>query len=278
MSNSDNRYHRIIRPPGKGINLNIPEIWFYRELLFYLAWREVKIRYKQTIMGAGWAILQPSFSMIVFTLFFGKLAKMPSDGIPYPLFSYAGLILWIYFSSTLTHGSTSMVNNAQMLTKVYFPRIFFPSAPALSGIFDYFISLIVLFILMMYYGFIPSYTILILPIVLIGTILCATGLGCILSSICVKYRDVQFALPFFIQLAMFICPVIYPVSIAPQNVQWVLYLNPMTGFLNAHRACLLGLDSFDLFGLIIAIIISILIFVIGVVYLKKTEHYFADLI
>lgn len=271
-------YHRFIRPPGNGINLNLPELWAYRELLFFLAWKEVKIRYKQTAMGAGWAILQPLFTMVIFTLLFGRLAKMPSDGIPYPLFSYAGLILWIFFSGALTHASTSLVSNAQMLSKVYFPRIFFPTAPVISGLLDYIIALLVLFALMAWYGFIPPLMIIILPGIITGTILFATGLGCIFSSVCVKYRDVQFALPFFIQLAMFGSPVIYPISIVPENLRWLLYLNPMTGFLDAHRACLLGHVPPDLSGLIIAFLIGFLVFIIGVVYLKKTEYYFADLI
>jgi len=278
MTESISKYHRIIRPPGKGLNLNLPELWAYRELLFYLAWREVKIRYKQTAMGAGWAVLQPLFTMIVFTLLFGRLAKMPSDGIPYSLFSYSGLILWIYFSGSLTHASTSLVSNAHMLTKVYFPRIFFPSAPAISGLLDYVIALVVLFFLMAWYHFIPSLSVVILPLIIVGTLLFSTGLGCILSSVCVKYRDVQFALPFFIQLGMFASPVIYPVSIVPENLQWILYLNPMTGYLNAHRACLLGHMSLDWLGLGVALGLSILVFVLGVVYLKKTEYYFADLI
>ncbi|PWR72862.1 ABC transporter permease [Methanospirillum lacunae] len=275
---NDHPHHRFIRPPGKGININVPELWAYRELLFYLAWREVKIRYKQTAMGAGWAVLQPLFTMIIFTLLFGRLAKMPSDGVPYPLFSFTGLILWIFFSNALSHASTSMVDNAQMLSKVYFPRIFFPAAPVISGLLDYFISLLVLFALMVIYGFAPSVGILLLPVILGGTILFAIGLGCILSSVCVKYRDVQFALPFFIQLAMFASPVIYPVSMVPDNLQWLLYLNPMTGLLDLHRSVLLGHMAPDLNGFIVAIGISILVFVLGVVYLKKTEYYFADLI
>ncbi|NLV26835.1 MAG: ABC transporter permease [Methanomicrobiales archaeon] len=272
------RHHRIIRPPGKGINLNLPELWAYRELLFYLAWREVKIRYKQTVMGAGWAILQPLFTMIIFTLLFGRLAKMPSDGIPYPLFSYAGLILWIFFSGALSHASTSLVSHAHMLTKVYFPRIFFPAAPSISGLLDYVIALVVLFFLMGWYGFIPPLFIFLLPVIVLGTMLFATGLGCFLSSVCVKYRDVQFALPFFIQLAMFASPVIYPVSIVPEHLQWLLYMNPMTGFLDAHRSCLLGHVPLDWAGLIVSFGISIMVFILGVIYLKKTEYYFADLI
>lgn len=196
---------RVIRPPGRGINLNLPELWTYRELLFYLAWREVKIRYKQTMMGAGWAVMQPLFTMIIFTLLFGNLAKMPSDGIPYPLFSYSGLILWVFFSGALTQASTSLVSNAQMLTKVYFPRIFFPSAPAISGLLDYSIALLVLFVLMAWYVYIPSFAVVLLPIIIFGTILLAIGLGCILSSVCVKYRDVQFALPFFLKFSISYC-------------------------------------------------------------------------
>lgn len=229
-------------------------------------------------MGAGWAILQPLFTMIIFTLLFGRLAKMPSDGVPYPLFSYAGLILWIFFSGALTHSSTSLVNNSQMLSKVYFPRIFFPIAPTISGLLDYIIALLVLFPLMGWYGFIPPIYLLLFPLIVFGTMLFATGLGCVLSSICVKYRDVQFALPFFIQLAMFASPVIYPVSIVPENLQWLLYINPMTGFLDAHRVCLLGHASFDWVGLMVAFVVSILMFIVGVIYLKKTEYYFADLI
>jgi len=272
------KHHRIIRPPGKGLNINLQELWAYRELLFYLAWREVKIRYKQTAMGAGWAVLQPLFTMIIFTLLFGRLARMPSDGIPYSLFSYSGLILWIYFSSALSNASTSLVRNAHMLTKVYFPRIFFPSAPALSGLLDYIIALVVLFFLMAWFHFIPPTLFAVLPVIILGTLLLSTGLGCILSSICVKFRDVQFALPFFIQLGMFASPVIYPVSIVPENLQWVLYLNPMTGFLNAHRACLLGHVPLDWVGLGVSLGLSLFIFIVGVIYLKKTEYYFADLI
>jgi len=229
-------------------------------------------------MGASWALLQPFFTMIVFTLIFGRLAKMPSEGIPYPIFSYSGLLIWTYFSNALTQSSNSLVANANLLSKVYMPRIFIPTAPCLAGIVDYGIATIILALMMVYYEVVPNIAILLLPVIVLMTCLLAAGMGYWLSSICVKYRDVKYILPFFVQLMMFVSPVIYPADIVGKNMQWLLYLNPLTGIINAHRACILGHASMDFVGLEISAVLTIVIFVSGILYLKHTEKFFADLV
>ena len=271
-------YELVIRPKYGLLDVNWQELKEYRELLFFLALREIKIRYKQTVMGASWALLQPFFTMIVFTLIFSRLAQMPSDGVPYPIFSYSGLLLWTYFSNALSQSSNSLVDNAPLLSKVYMPRIFIPTAPCLSGIVDYGIAMSILVVMMVYYRFMPGITILLLPFIILLTFLLASGVGYWLSSICVKYRDVKFILPFFIQLLLFVSPVIYPANIVGENLQWLLYLNPMTGLIGAHRACLLGHIPVDYVGLGISAVLTIVIFVSGILYLRSTEKYFADLI
>ncbi|HWQ44433.1 MAG TPA: ABC transporter permease [Methanosarcina barkeri] len=271
-------YELTIRPKYGLLDLNWRELKEYRELLFFLALREIKIRYKQTILGASWALLQPFFTMIVFTLIFSRLAQMPSDGVPYPIFSYSGLLLWTYFSNALSQSSNSLVDNAPLLSKVYMPRIFIPTAPCLSGLVDYGIAMSILVVMMIYYRFVPGITILLLPFIVLMTFLLASGIGYWLSSICVKYRDVKFVLPFFIQLLLFVSPVIYPANIVGENLRWLLYLNPMTGLIGAHRACLLGHIPVDFVGLGISAMLTIVIFVSGILYLKRTEKYFADLI
>jgi len=278
MMDKQSSYELVIKPQYGFININWQEIIEYKELLYFLALREIKIRYKQTVMGAGWAVLQPFFTMIVFTLIFGGLAQMPSDGIPYPIFSYSGLLLWTYFSNSLTQSSNSLVGNASLLSKVYLPRLFIPTAPCIAGIVDYLIAISILILMMIYYVFIPNITILLLPAIVFLTFLLACGLGYWLSSICVKYRDVKFVMPFFIQLLMFVSPVIYPADIVGGNLRWLLDLNPMTGLINAHRACLLGHMPIDWYGLGISTILTFVLFITGVLYLKNTEKYFADLV
>lgn len=278
MNEHATHYELVIRPKYGLLDLNWRELKEYRELLFFLALREIKIRYKQTILGASWALLQPFFTMIVFTLIFSRLAQMPSDGVPYPIFSYSGLLLWTYFSNALSQSSNSLVDNAPLLSKVYMPRIFIPTAPCLSGLVDYGIAMSILVVMMIYYRFVPGITILLLPFIVLMTILLASGIGYWLSSICVKYRDVKFVLPFFIQLLLFVSPVIYPANIVGENLRWLLYLNPMTGLIGAHRACLLGHIPVDFVGLSISAVLTAVIFLSGILYLKSTEKYFADLI
>jgi lipopolysaccharide transport system permease protein len=278
MTDDQPNYELVIKPHYGFLNINWQELLEYRELLFFLALREIKIRYKQTIMGAGWAVLQPFFTMIVFTLIFAGLASMPSEGIPYPIFSYSGLLLWTYFSVALTQAGNSLVTNAPLLSKVYMPRLFIPTAPCVAGVVDYIIALSILALMMVYYMFVPNLTILLLPAILFVTFLLASGLGFWLSSICVKYRDVKFVLPFFIQLLLFVSPVIYPAEIVGENLRWLLYLNPLTGLINAHRACLLGYMPIDWYGLGIAVALTLVLFITGILYLKRTEKYFADLV
>ena len=278
MTLNKTEYELIIKPRKGIFSIDLCELLLYKELLFFLALREIKIRYKQTVMGASWAVLQPLFTMVVFTLIFGYLAKMPSEGIPYPIFSYSGVLLWIYFSNSVSGSATSLVGNSNLITKIYFPRLFIPTSSCLSGLVDYVIALVILVLLMVYYNFIPNLSIVLLPFLVFITFVLASGIGYWLSSICVKYRDVQFILPFFIQLLMFTTPVIYPSSIVGDKYQWVLYLNPMTGLIEAHRACLLGHMSVNYWGLGISVVISVLLFLSGVMYLKNTEKYFADLV
>ena len=278
MTEPTSDFELIIRPKYGLLDLNWRELKEYHELLFFLALREIKIRYKQTVMGASWAVLQPLFTMIVFTLIIGGLAQMPSEGIPYALFSYSGLLLWIYFQNALTNAGNSLVGNAPLLSKVYMPRIFIPTAPCLAGLADYGIAMTILAAMMVYYQFVPTAAVLLLPAIVFLTLLLAAGVGYWLSSISVKYRDVQFALPFFIQLLMFVSPVIYPTDILSGNLQWLLSLNPLTGLINAHRAVLLGHVPVDYVGLGMSAVITIVIFASGVLYLRKTEKYFADLV
>jgi len=278
MTEPTSDFELIIRPKYGLLDLNWRELKEYHELLFFLALREIKIRYKQTVMGASWAVLKPLFTMVVFTLIFGGLAQMPSEGIPYALFSYSGLLLWIYFQNALTNAGNSLVGNAPLLSKVYMPRIFIPTAPCLAGLADYGIAMTILAVMMVYYQFVPTAAVLLLPAIVFLTLLLAAGVGYWLSSISVKYRDVQFALPFFIQLLMFVSPVIYPTDILSGNLQWLLSLNPLTGLINAHRAVLLGHVPVDYAGLGISAVITIVIFASGVLYLRRTEKYFADLV
>jgi lipopolysaccharide transport system permease protein len=278
MTEHTSDFELVIRPKYGLLDINWKELKEYHELLFFLALREIKIRYKQTVMGASWAVLQPLFTMVVFTLIFGGLAQMPSEGIPYALFSYSGLLLWTYFQNALSLSGNSLVGNAQLLSKVYMPRIFIPTAPCLAGIVDYGIAMTILAAMMVYYQFVPTAAILLLPVIVLLTLLLAAGTGYWLSAICVKYRDVKFVLPFFIQLLMFVSPVIYPTDIVGGNLQWLLSLNPLTGLLNAHRAVLLGHVPVDYVGLAISAVITIVIFISGVLYLRRTEKYFADLV
>ncbi len=278
MTEHVTNYKITISPKYGLLDINWQELKEYRELLFFLALREIKVRYKQTLMGASWTVLQPFFSMVIFTLIFGRLAQMPSEGIPYPLFSYSGLLIWTYFSNALSQSSNSLIGNVNLLSKVYMPRIFIPTAPCLAGIIDYGIALSILVVMMVYYRFVPNTTIFLLPVVMVLTFLLASGMGYWLSSVCVKFRDVKFILPFFIQMLMFISPVIYPTDIISEKFQWFLYLNPLTGIIDAHRACILGYTTVDFTGLSISAVMTILIFLSGILYLKHTEKYFADLI
>lgn len=253
------------------------EIYKYRELLLTFVRRDLKVRYRQTIIGGLWAILQPLTTMVIFSFFFGYLAKIPSDGVPYPVFSYSGLILWLYFANALSAASASVVGSAGILTKVYFPRIIVPLAASITGVVDYCIALVILFVLMLFFHITPTANIIFLPLLVFLTWFLAAGIGFWLSAINVKYRDVAFIMPFFIQLFMYMTPVIYPVSIAP-NFKDVLALNPMTGIIEAHRAIILGTKSVNYWNLIFSIVITLIIFISGSIYFRSVERKFADIV
>ncbi len=268
----------VIEPKKGWIPFDLKEIWKYRELFYFLTKRDIKVRYKQTVLGGLWAIIQPVFTMIVFTLFFGRLAKMPSDGIPYPIFVYAGLLPWTYFANALSASGNSLVGSANLITKVYFPRLIIPASSSLAGLLDFFIAMLVIGVLMIYYQFLPGFGILLFPFLVALTFLCAVGVGLWLSALNVEYRDIRYAIPFLIQIWMFVSPVIYPVSMVSKKYQWLLALNPMGGVIKAYRACLLGHLPIDWFLLGISAAIILIIFFSGMYYFRRMEKTFADVV
>jgi lipopolysaccharide transport system permease protein len=268
----------VIRPPKGWIPVNLRELWAYRELLYFFTWRDLKVRYKQTLFGFAWAIIQPVFMMIVFSLFFGALAKIPSEGIPYPLFSYAAVLPWTLFSEGLTRSSNSLVQDANLLQKVYFPRLLMPLSGVLSPVVDFAIAFVVLIALMLYFGYYPSVMmLLILPFLLLELML-ATGIGMWLSAINVEYRDVRYAIPFLIQLGLFASPVVYPVTFVPERFQ-VVYglLNPMAGIIEGFRWAILGTKP-PSYLLIASVAIIIVILISGAFYFRRRERAFADVV
>jgi lipopolysaccharide transport system permease protein len=268
-----------IKPKTKWWQIDFAEIWRFRDLAYFLAWRDFKVKYKQTVIGIMWVVFQPLATMIIFTVFFGGLAKIPSDNIPYPIFVYTGLLFWTLFSNSLSNASNSFVGNEGIVTKIYFPKIILPIASITTNLVDFAISAAILVIMMFVYNYSPSLTgILILPILVIMTLLSTLGIGLLFASLNVKYRDVRYILPFFVQLLIFITPVIYPVSlVSPQN-RWILGLNPMAGVIDAARAGLLNNQPIDWTLLGISAISMFVYFVIGFIYFRKVEKYFADVI
>jgi len=268
----------IIEPKKGWVPVDLREIWDYRELLYFLTKRDIKVRYKQTILGGLWAVIQPAFTMIVFTLFFGRLARVPSDGLPYPIFVYAGLLPWTYFANAVSTSGNSLVGSANLITKVYFPRLMVPASAALAGLLDFFIALFVLAVLMVYYQFLPGAGILLFPFLVALTFLCAVGVGLWLSALNVQYRDIRYAIPFLIQIWMFLSPVIYPVSLLKDKYQWLLALNPMGGVIHAYRASLLGHQAIDWPLLALSALIIIVLFLGGLYYFRRMEKVFADVV
>ncbi len=267
-----------IEPPKKFANINFSELWRFRELLYIFVWRDIKVRYKQTAVGVAWAVFQPLFTMLIFTIFFGRLAKVPSDGVPYPIFVYCGLLLWNYFSVALTNASDSMIINENIIKKVYFPRLLLPFSTAITPIIDFAVSLIILFILMAFYHFTPHILgIILIPFLLLISLISASGLGILLASINVKYRDVRYALPFFIQMLLFITPVIYPVSMIPAKFQWIILLNPMSGVITTARNAFLH-GTFNWHLPAISLGIGLVLLIVGISYFRKTERFFADIL
>jgi lipopolysaccharide transport system permease protein len=266
-----------IKPSSKWVALNLRDLWTYRELLCFLIWRDVKVRYKQTVLGALWAVIQPLFAMLVFTLFFGKLAGVPSDGVPYPLFAYAGLLPWTYFSNAVTSSGNSLVGNSNLITKVYFPRMIIPGAAVAAGLVDFAIAFALLAGLMIYYGVAVTWSIAMVPALVILTALLALGVGMWTSALNVKYRDVRYALPFLIQLWMFATPIIYPSSIVPAKWRWALALNPLVGIIEGYRASLFGRE-FDWVALGLSSLVTLALLVYSAYAFRRMEKSFADIV
>jgi lipopolysaccharide transport system permease protein len=268
----------VVSSKKKAFSLGLSDLWAYRELLYFLTWKDIKIRYKQTVIGAGWAIIQPLITMVVFTLIFGGLAKIPSGGMPYAIFVYPTLILWIYFSSAVTNSTNSLVLNSNLLSKVYFPRILVPMSACVVGLVDYAIAAVILIGLMAYFQVAPTIWIVLVLLPLVATVILASGLGFWLSAISVKYRDVQHVVPFFVQILMFASPVLYAGDFVPQQYSFLFNLNPLAGIMTAQRAMILGNASIDWFYFGLSFIISFFIFITGMLYFKKHERTMADVI
>ena len=266
-----------IRAGGRIAPIDLKSLWDYRELLYFLTWRDVKVRYKQTALGAAWAIIQPLFTMIIFTIFFGNLAKVPSDGIPYPIFAYAALLPWTFFSNAITSSGNSLVGSAHLITKVYFPRMIIPGAAVAAGLIDLMIALGILIILMIYYGVGATWNLLMLPALIILTTLLAIGVGMWTSALNVKYRDIRYALPFAIQLTMFATPIIYPVSLIPERWRWAFNLNPLTGIIEGFRASFFG-RPFDWTALAFSAAITFALLIYAAYHFKRMERTFADIV
>ncbi|OGH84938.1 MAG: phosphate ABC transporter permease [Candidatus Magasanikbacteria bacterium RIFOXYC12_FULL_33_11] len=269
----------IIKPKNKWWQLDLKEIWQFRDLFYFFTWRDLKVKYKQTVVGVAWAIFQPFITMVIFSIFFGNLAKMPSDGIPYPIFVYTGLLFWLLFSSGLSSVSGVFIANEKIVTKIYFPRIILPISSIITNIVDFFIASVVLIGMMVYYQYAPSIVglLLVLPLILMS-VFSVLGVGLFFGALNVKYRDVRFVLPFFIQILMFVTPVIYPVSVAPEKYKWLLGINPMSGIIDTARSGLLGIGNIDWTLLGVSAISMCLYCFIGFFYFKKVERYFADVI
>lgn len=267
----------VIDSNNRWFNLNIKEIFHYRDLFYVLTLRDIKVRYKQTVLGAAWAVVQPLFTMLVFALFFGKFVGVPSDNVPYPIFAYSGLLPWTFFSNAVTNSGNSLVGSSNLITKVYFPRMIIPMAAVGSGIIDFIIAFFLLVALMIYYGVSLSINLLIFPFLIFLTALLATGIGTWMSALNVKYRDIRYALPFVIQLLMFASPVIYPLSVVPEKWRWVMVFNPLVGQIEAYRSAVFG-KPFDWFSLGISAATTLAILVYAAYTFHKLESSFADVI
>lgn len=268
----------VISPSRGWISLKLSELWEYRELLYFLTWRDIKVRYKQTAIGAAWAIIQPFFAMVVFSIFFGQLAKIPSDGIPYPIFTYCALLPWQLFAHALNESSNSLVTNQGLITKVYFPRLIIPVAPVLAGLVDFGIAFLVLIGMMLFYGIIPTFAIVTLPLFLILAVATALSVGLWLSALNVQYRDVRYTIPFLTQFWLFATPVAYPSSLVPESWRALYGLNPMAGVVEGFRWALLGKAEGPGALIAVSVIVVVALLIGGLYYFRRMEKTFADVV
>jgi lipopolysaccharide transport system permease protein len=266
-----------IRPIGERVSLNTSDLWGHRQLLYFLIWRDLKVRYKQTALGVVWAILEPFISMVVFSIFFGGLAGVPSDGLPYPIWSYAGLVPWTFFANGLAKSSNSLVGNADLLRKVYFPRLILPTASVLSDIVDFLIAFMVLIGMMLYYGIMPRVTIIFLPLFLLLAIITSLGSGLWLAPLNVKYRDIRFVVPLLLRVWMFATPVVYPSSLLSEPWQTLYGLNPMVGVIEGFRWALLDTDP-PRSMIFLSALVAVALFGSGLYFFRQAEETFADVV
>ncbi len=273
-----------IRPSRGWASLRLDEVWAYRELLYFLIWRDVKVRYKQTLLGAAWAVLQPLMTMVVFTIFFGRLAKVGSDGLPYPIFSYAGLLSWTFFADGINKASQSLVSSSNLVRKIYFPRLVIPGSSVLSGLVDFGVAFVFMFGLMAYYRVWPTMTVLAMPLLLLLLVSATLGVGLWLAALNVEYRDVRYVVPFFVQLWLFVTPVIYPASKVSAKLAemglpaWIYGLNPMAGVVEGFRWSLLGRGPKPGSVLLVSVLVTVFLLVSGAFYFRRMERTFADVV
>jgi lipopolysaccharide transport system permease protein len=268
----------IIKPAHGWISLDLPELWAYRELIYFLTWRDIKVRYKQTVLGAAWAIIQPFFTMVIFSLFFGRLAGVPSDDIPYPIFSYAALVPWTFFANGLTQSSSSLVASANLIRKVYFPRLVVPIASVVSGVVDFGLAFVVLLGMMLFYGIMPTSAVAWLPLLLLLALVTSLGVGIWLTALNVQFRDVRYAVPFLVQAWLFATPIAYPSSLLREPWRTLYGINPMAGVVEGFRWALLGTETAP--GPIIAVsaVAAVVLLITGVFYFRRMEDTFADVV
>jgi lipopolysaccharide transport system permease protein len=261
--------------PSAGASASVREMWQERELLAFLTLRDISVRYKQTVLGAAWAFLQPLLTAAVFSIFFGQLAKMPSDGVPYPLFSYAGLLIWTFFSSSVSQGSMSLVNSTSLFTKVYFPRLFIPLACIATAGLDFLVATIPLGAMMAWHGWLPPVRIVFLPAAIAFAVMVAAGMSVLLAALAVRFRDVRYVVPFGLQMLLFLSPIAYPASIVPDRWRWLWACNPMVGVVEAFRWCVLG-TPLEPTVVLPGVIVGVIAFWAGFAYFRKVESSFAD--
>jgi lipopolysaccharide transport system permease protein len=270
---------RTRREPSRGwAGPKLRELWEYRELLFFFVWRDIKVRYRQTVLGALWAILQPIFTMVIFSLFFGRLASIPSDGLPYPIFSFAALVPWTFFANALTQASNSLVASGDMLKKIYFPRLALPIATVLAGVIDFALAFIVLLGIMLFYGFVPTVNVVWLPFFALLALVTSIGVSLWLSAMNVQFRDVRYTIPFLTQAWLFVTPIAYPSSLLPEHWRTVYGLNPMAGVVEGFRWALLGTATAPGPMLIVSSLVALILLVTGAFYFRRMEQSFADVV
>lgn len=267
-----------IRPSRGWVSLRLSDLWEYRELVYFLTWRDVKVRYKQTVLGAAWAILQPFLTMLVFSLFFGRLAHMPSEGVPYPLFTFAALVPWTFFANGLTQSSNSLVGSAALITKVYFPRLIVPVATVLSGVIDFVLAFVVLLLMLAYYGVALSPGVVWLPLFLLLAVVSALGTGLWLSAMNVQFRDVRYTVPFLTQFWFFATPIAYPSSLLHQPWRSIFGINPMVGVIEGFRWALFGTAAAPVSVIAVSSASATIVLITGALYFRRMERTFADIV